>query len=209
MAKEELTLNQIAKEIYDGAGGMENVQSVVHCMTRVRMSVRDDSKVDQSKLKSIPGVLGVVDDEQLQVIIGPGKVNKVAKEMVDMAGVSLGEELPQGSGKDKVNAKAAEMKAAQKAKQKKSPFKAVLKDPGICWFRVSRRCGSDHGQSDHRWNVGCGYLAAVCRCLEHSEKWDVQLLSNLYRGQCSTSLWSKPNTWRGYRSGRAIDRNES
>ncbi|MGM0166067.1 PTS system sugar-specific IIBC component [Enterococcus sp. AZ135] len=128
MAKEELTLNQIAKEIYEGAGGMENVQSVVHCMTRVRMSVRDDSKVDQAKLKSIPGVLGVVDDEQLQVIIGPGKVNKVAKEMVDIAGVSLGEELPHDSGKDKVNAKAAEMKAAQKAKQKSSPFKAILKD---------------------------------------------------------------------------------
>lgn len=128
MAKEELTLNQIAKEIYDGAGGMENVQSVVHCMTRVRMSIRDDSKVDQAKLKSIPGVLGVVDDEQLQAIIGPGKVNKVAKEMVDMAGVELGEELPHSSGKDKVNAKAAEMKAAQKAKQKNSPFKAILKD---------------------------------------------------------------------------------
>lgn len=128
MAKEELSLNQIAKEIYEGAGGMENVQSVVHCMTRVRMSVRDDSKVDQAKLKSIPGVLGVVDDEQLQVIIGPGKVNKVAKEMVDIAGAGLGEELPHGSGKDKVNAKAAEMKAAQKAKQKNSPFKAILKD---------------------------------------------------------------------------------
>lgn len=128
MAKEELTLNQLAKEIYAGAGGMDNVQSVVHCMTRVRMSVRDDTKVDQAKLKSIPGVLGVVDDEQLQVIIGPGKVNKVAKEMVDLAGVELGEELPQGSGKDMVNAKAAEMKAAQKAKQKKSPIKAVLKD---------------------------------------------------------------------------------
>lgn len=128
MAKEELSLNQIAKEIYEGAGGMENVQSVVHCMTRVRMSVRDDSKVDQAKLKSIPGVLGVVDDEQLQVIIGPGKVNKVAKEMVDIAGVGLGEELPHGSGKDKVNAKAAEMKAAQKANQKNSPFKAILKD---------------------------------------------------------------------------------
>ena len=65
---------------------------------------------------------------QLQVIIGPGKVNKVAKEMVDIAGVGLGEELPHGSGKDKVNAKAAEMKAAQKAKQKNSPFKAILKD---------------------------------------------------------------------------------
>lgn len=128
VAKEELSLNQLAKAIYDGAGGMENVQNVVHCMTRVRMSVRDDSKVDQAKLKSIPGVLGVVDDEQLQVIIGPGKVNKVAKEMVDLAGVGLGEELPEGSGKDKVNAKAAEMKAAQKAKQKNSPIKAILKD---------------------------------------------------------------------------------
>lgn len=128
MAKEELTLNQIAKEIYEGAGGMDNVQSVVHCMTRVRMSVRDDEKVDQAKLKAIPGVLGVVDDEQLQVIIGPGKVNKVAKEMVDIAGVGLGEELPHSSGKDKVNAKAAEMKAAQKAKQKNSSFKALLKD---------------------------------------------------------------------------------
>lgn len=48
--------------------------------------------------------------------------------MVDIAGVGLGEELPHGSGKDKVNAKAAEMKAAQKAKQKNSPFKAILKD---------------------------------------------------------------------------------
>lgn len=128
MAKEELSLEQLAKEIYDGAGGIDNVQSIVHCMTRVRMSVRNDEKVDQEKLKAIPGVLGVVDDEQLQVIIGPGKVNKVAKEMVDMAGVELGEELPHSTGKDKVNAKAAEMKAAQKAKQKKSPFKAVLKD---------------------------------------------------------------------------------
>ncbi|WP_159723513.1 glucose PTS transporter subunit IIA [Enterococcus sp. CSURQ0835] len=130
MAKEELSLNELAKAIFKGAGGMDNVQSVVHCMTRVRMSVRDDSKVDQAQLKSIPGVLGVVDDEQLQVIIGPGKVNKVAKAMVDQAGVELGAELPVsgGSGKDKVNAKAEEMKAQQKAKQKNSPFKAILKD---------------------------------------------------------------------------------
>lgn len=129
MAKEELTLNELAKAIFTGAGGMENVQSVVHCMTRVRMSVRDDSKVDQAQLKAIPGVLGVVDDEQLQVIIGPGKVNKVAKAMVDLAGVELGAEIPtNASGKDKVNAKAEEMKAQQKAKQKNSPIKAILKD---------------------------------------------------------------------------------
>ena len=73
----------------------------------------------QARLQNIPGVLGVVDDEQLQVIIGPGKVNKVANAMAAQAGVDLGQEIPVAatSGKEAVNAKAAEMKAAQKAKQ--------------------------------------------------------------------------------------------
>ncbi len=91
MAKNELTLEELAKQIYQGAGGMGNVESIVHCMTRVRMKVINDDLVNVSELKAIPGVLGVVEDEQLQVIIGPGKVNKVAQDMVDLAGVKLGE----------------------------------------------------------------------------------------------------------------------
>lgn len=135
MAKNELTLTELAKQIYAGAGGMGNVDSVVHCMTRVRMKVIDESLVDIAKLKAIPGVLGVVEDEQLQVIIGPGKVNKVAQEMVDQAGVKLGEKIPGNpnvttglSGKDKVNERAQEMKNAQKSKQKPSKIKSILKD---------------------------------------------------------------------------------
>jgi len=135
MAKNELTLTELAKQIYAGAGGMGNVDSVVHCMTRVRMKVIDESLVDIAKLKAIPGVLGVVEDEQLQVIIGPGKVNKVAQEMVDQAGVKLGEKIPGTldattglSGKDKVNERAQEMKNAQKSKQKPSKIKSILKD---------------------------------------------------------------------------------
>ncbi|WP_301357985.1 glucose PTS transporter subunit IIA [Enterococcus spodopteracolus] len=135
MAKNELTLTELAKQIYAGAGGMGNVDSVVHCMTRVRMKVIDESLVDVAKLKAIPGVLGVVEDEQLQVIIGPGKVNKVAQEMVDQAGVKLGEKIPGPpnattglSGKDKVNERAQEMKNAQKSKQKPSKIKSILKD---------------------------------------------------------------------------------
>lgn len=135
MAKNELTLTELAKQIYAGAGGMGNVDSVVHCMTRVRMKVIDESLVDIAKLKAIPGVLGVVEDEQLQVIIGPGKVNKVAQEMVDQAGVKLGEKIPGNpnvttglSGKDKVNERAQEMKNVQKSKQKPSKIKSILKD---------------------------------------------------------------------------------
>lgn len=135
MAKNELTLTELAKQIYAGAGGMGNVDSVVHCMTRVRMKVINESLVDVAKLKAIPGVLGVVEDEQLQVIIGPGKVNKVAQEMVDQAGVKLGEKIPGNpnvttglSGKDKVNERAQEMKNVQKSKQKPSKIKSILKD---------------------------------------------------------------------------------
>lgn len=127
---EKTDIKKIAAEIFDGAGGMDNVESVVHCMTRVRMSVRDDTKVNKEKLKAIPGVLGVVDDEQLQVIVGPGKVNKVAQEMVSMAGVNLGDTIPvhEQHGKEKVEALAAQNKAAQKAKQKSTPMKRFLKD---------------------------------------------------------------------------------
>ncbi len=127
---EKTDIKKIAAEIFEGAGGMDNVESVVHCMTRVRMSVRDDTKVNQEKLKAIPGVLGVVDDEQLQVIVGPGKVNKVAQEMVSMVGVNLGETIPvhEQHGKEKVEALAAQNKAVQKAKQKSTPMKRFLKD---------------------------------------------------------------------------------
>lgn len=137
MAKEELTLEELASRIYAGVGGMNNVESIVHCMTRVRMKIIDDASVDVDELKAIPGVLGVVEDEQLQVIIGPGKVNKVAQVMVDQAGVKLGEKISSGtpkststdaSGKALVNERAQAMKAAQKSKQKPSKIKSILKD---------------------------------------------------------------------------------
>ncbi|MCQ4503581.1 hypothetical protein NON27_25595, partial [Vibrio parahaemolyticus] len=101
------------------------------------MKIINDELVDVAKLKAIPGVLGVVEDEQLQVIIGPGKVNKVAQTMVDQAGVKLGEQISSGkrasdkssaSGKDLVNERAQAMKAAQKNKQKPSKIKSILKD---------------------------------------------------------------------------------
>ena len=137
MAKNELTLEELATQIYASVGGMDNVESIVHCMTRVRMKIINDALVDVSKLKAIPGVLGVVEDEQLQVIIGPGKVNKVAQTMVAQAGVKLGEKISSGntmrtdsasSGKDLVNERAQAMKAAQKSKQKPSKMKSILKD---------------------------------------------------------------------------------
>ncbi|WGI19348.1 PTS transporter subunit EIIC [Latilactobacillus sakei] len=127
---------RLAREIYVAVGGPENVAKLIHCMTRVRMTVRDDTKVDMTALKAIDGVLGIVEEDTLQVVVGPGIVNKVAQIMVDQVGVKLGESFPDNLGTDttanmtdreKVEAKAAQVKAAQKAKQKSTPTKRVLK----------------------------------------------------------------------------------
>lgn len=88
MAEERI--KRIADGIYKEVGGQENVDKVIHCMTRVRMDIRDYDKVDIEGLKKIDGVMGVVEDDTLQVVVGPGTVNKVAQEMVDQAGVKLG-----------------------------------------------------------------------------------------------------------------------
>lgn len=123
MAEEKIT--RIAREIYENVGGPENVRKVIHCMTRVRMTIIDEAKVDLAGLKAIKGVLGVIEDETLQVVIGPGTVNKVAQAMVDMVGVKLGEPFPDTS--DSLDELMAKTKANAKEKYNKpSKFKAVL-----------------------------------------------------------------------------------
>ena len=51
---------RLAREIYEKVGGMGNVAKLIYCMTRVRMTIRDDSKVDMDGLKAVDGVMGVV-----------------------------------------------------------------------------------------------------------------------------------------------------
>lgn len=124
---------RIARQIYEQVGGMGNVDSVIHCMTRVRMDIKDNAKVDFEGLKKIDGVMGVVEDDTLQVVVGPGTVNKVANQMVAMAGVRLGDKIPASksaatvSGRSEAEKKAAANKAELK-KKNNTPFKRVLKD---------------------------------------------------------------------------------
>ncbi|MFC0234653.1 PTS transporter subunit EIIC [Vagococcus entomophilus] len=120
---------RLAREIYEQVGGMGNVNKIVHCMTRVRMGINDDGKVNLAGLKAIDGVMGVVEDDTLQVVIGPGLVNKVAQKMADEAGVKLGDPIETQfnmSDKERVEAKAAQMKAEVKKKNQK-PWSKALK----------------------------------------------------------------------------------
>ena len=42
-------------------------------------------------MKKVEGVMGVIEDETLQVVVGPGTVNKVAAEMEGLTGLRIGE----------------------------------------------------------------------------------------------------------------------
>lgn len=50
---------EISKEILSGFGGQDNIQFATHCATRLRLTIKDENKVDESIIKKIKGVLGL------------------------------------------------------------------------------------------------------------------------------------------------------
>ncbi|ANQ64969.1 PTS transporter subunit EIIC [Staphylococcus equorum] len=125
MTKEQ----KLAEHIIDAVGGLDNMDNVINCMTRVRIKVIDENKVDYDKLKATQGVMGVVKDERVQVVVGPGTVNKVADYISQLSGVRLGETIPHNSTNYKADAeaKAQENKTAIQSKQKRGAFNKLLK----------------------------------------------------------------------------------
>ncbi|GIP23397.1 PTS transporter subunit EIIC [Paenibacillus sp. J22TS3] len=85
---------ELALNILEAVGGIGNVERVTHCMTRVRITLRQDELADVEKLKKVQGVIGVIEESTLQVIVGPGIVEKVAGEIAVISGVELGEPIP-------------------------------------------------------------------------------------------------------------------
>ena len=115
--------NTLAKLLVDDFGGSANLIEVINCMTRVRVKVKDSSKVNYGAIKSREGVMGLVEGDQIQVVLGPGKSEKVAKTMAEMSNAKLSEELATETDKESLERRTRENKEAYKAKQKQSGFK--------------------------------------------------------------------------------------
>lgn len=80
--------NKVSKDILQLVGGEENVQSVIHCMTRLRFNLYDNAKADRAKLESLPAVMGTnISGQQFQIIIG-NDVPKVYKAIIANSGLS-------------------------------------------------------------------------------------------------------------------------
>lgn len=91
----------LAKEILENVGGKENINSLTHCVTRLRFRLKDESKANDEALKNNPGVVTVMKSAgQYQVVIG-NHVPLVYIDVCELAGISNGtqqveEEAPQG-----------------------------------------------------------------------------------------------------------------
>ncbi|MFC3928230.1 sucrose-specific PTS transporter subunit IIBC [Streptococcus caprae] len=96
-----MTNTEIAKKVIDALGGRENVRSVAHCATRLRVMVKDEAKIDKNTIENLEKVQGAFfNSGQYQIIFGTGTVNKMYDEVV-----ALG--LPTSS-KDEMKAEAAQ-----------------------------------------------------------------------------------------------------
>ncbi|MFD5147637.1 PTS transporter subunit EIIC [Streptomyces sp. NPDC058401] len=117
-------------------GGPDNVLSIAHCMTRLRINLRDRTLVQDEALKALPAVMGVVEDDTYQIVLGPGTVARVTPEFEALvaegrsAAAAAAPAAPAGAGAghtaDELAAQGAAIKNAQKAKNS-TPFKLFLR----------------------------------------------------------------------------------
>ena len=120
-----MTNQELLSKILEHVGGRANVQSVTNCMTRLRIHVADDAGIDEAALKGTEGVMGIVHDHAnyIEVVIGPGKVRKLADLAAEMG-------IPATAETGGVSTDWQANKAAVKAGQKDSKLKGMLKTFG-------------------------------------------------------------------------------
>lgn len=94
--------------------GKDNIQAAAHCATRLRLVLKDDSKIDQKGLDQDADVKGTFEtDGQFQIIIGPGDVDKVYDELINLTGLK--------------EATTEDIKKVSAGKQKGNPLTSLFK----------------------------------------------------------------------------------
>lgn len=104
---------EVAKRVLADVGS-NNIQAAAHCATRLRLVIKDESKIDQAALDNDPDVKGTFETNgQYQIIIGPGDVDKVYYALIAQTG--LKEVTPD------------DIKAVASAGKRKNPLMDFLK----------------------------------------------------------------------------------
>lgn len=74
-----IDIEKNSEDLYKTVGGIENIQKVYNCMTRVRFVLLNKDEKIITGIKNVAGVMGVNDtEEELQAVVGPGSAGKIA-----------------------------------------------------------------------------------------------------------------------------------
>ena len=94
-----------AKKIVEHIGGVDNIASVTHCMTRLRFVLNDESIVNDDAVKGTDGVIGVVKQGgQYQIIIG-NHVETAYREVLKLGNFGEASEIAKGEKKEPLTLK--------------------------------------------------------------------------------------------------------
>lgn len=152
---------ELAREIFALTGPRDNVQKAYHCMTRLRLELKQEP--DLEKLKQLPGVLGInISGTELQIVLGPKKVGPVTDAFMELLESAPAEKNPEEKNSEKENKKISpetfsvgDGKALHAAVRQKNatPGKLFLKK--IAGIFVPLIPGF----------IGCGLLTGLCNFL--------------------------------------------
>lgn len=85
--------DDLARSILENVGGRDNVNSVAHCITRVRFKLKDEGKANTEAIEALEGVIKVMQaNGQYQVVVG-NKVEEVYDAVVDLGGLRASGEV--------------------------------------------------------------------------------------------------------------------
>jgi PTS system beta-glucosides-specific IIC component len=72
----KIMVKNLGKQILVLVGNENNINSITHCATRLRMTLKDKGRVKVKQLQDLPGILSIVEKGgQFQVVIGPNVAN--------------------------------------------------------------------------------------------------------------------------------------
>lgn len=107
---------EIAEKMIECLGTSKNLTSIENCMTRIRIEVRDRNQVQIDELKKIEDVIGVVPQENnIQLIVGPGKSSKLSSLISEITGVKC------------IEVDEAEVRKQENKEKNNTPVKLLLK----------------------------------------------------------------------------------
>ena len=96
-----MNYEKIASQVIERVGGKDNIKSVAHCATRLRLQLRDENLREEEAISEIEGVKGVfMSQTQFQIIFGSGLVNLVYSEVQKQLGTVV--ETTEDDGKEEI-----------------------------------------------------------------------------------------------------------